>query len=660
VATDEPASAEPGDGRESARPGMRRVKVRVRRSRRRRRRLLVLGLLGVVILAGVALALLARPLLSAKSEAKAAQSDLTSAKTALQADRFAQARDYIRQARSHVERAQSDAGGLGGDVWSVVPVAGTAVDDERHLVDALDQATAVAEVGVKIYPIVSGHSAQLVRGQRIDLDLLQAVADRTSTIGPHLERAIGELDQVSGSTPFVGTSIKDAKATALDYLTPLQETYDTNEPMLRSLPGLVGAHGPRTYLLAMLNPAELRYSGGGTLSFTTLSFDNGVATFGTSVNVDDVLAHGDTQRWLPVPGNPFHVAPEQRVTGATFSPWWSVSGEELLRGYRKAFPGRPFDGMIGIDLQGLANLFRLTGPLEMPSFGTISADNLVHTLAGSYGHFDSIAQRHRLNAELVPAFRQQFFEGGQLQEKVKSLAESARGRHFVLYFRDRDVERSFARAGLTGDLSTTQFDYLGVFSQNLNGSKTDYWQNREVTSTVRLQADGSARTDVHVLVRNDAPPYALSEPDARIGYTTRYLGTQVGVFLPRHSPVASTQVDGKPEDLKVHVPQVRTVTNRNYVQRSFLLDAGQSATLDLRYHTRTAAEVLDATTMTYRLDVDPQDTVQPQVFHIRVVWPAGFSPTGSLPHGWRATGDSARFDGPITTTESWAIPIAKR
>jgi hypothetical protein len=613
----------------------------------------------VVLLAGVALAVLARPLLSAKHEAKAAQADLTSAKKALDDDRIGEARSYIKQARAHVDRAQVHAGGLGGDVWSVVPVAGTAVDDERHLVDALDQATSVAELGVEIYPIVSGNSAELVRGQRIDLDLLQDVADRTSAIGPHLEQAIADLDQVSGSTPVVGPSIKDAKAKALDYLTPLQKTFRTNEPLLRSLPGLVGSDGPRTYLLAMLNPAELRYSGGGTLSFTTLRFDHGSATFGSSVNVDDILARGDTQRWLPVAGNAFHTKPAQRVTAATFSPWWSVSGEELLRGYRAAFPGPAFDGMIGIDLQGLANLFRITGPIQMPSFGTITADNLVRTLAGSYGDFDSIEQRHRLNAELVPAFQQQFFEGGRMQDKVKSLAQSAKGRHFVVYFRDRGVERDFAGAGLAGDLSTTPYDYLGVFSQNLNGSKTDYWQHREVTSTVRLRADGSARADVQVDISNQAPAYDLPVPDPRVGYTTRYLRTLIGLFFPADTPVDSIQINGRPAGKSVFAPHVRTVTNRDFVQRSLMLNAGQSKTLDAAYVVPQAADVLDPRTMTYRLDVDPQATVQPQVFHLNVIWPAGFSPTGALPDGWRTTTKGARFDGPIITTEAWAIPLAR-
>ena len=659
MATDESTSAEPAEGRHSSHPGMRRVKVRVRRNRRRRRRLVIVGVLLIVLGAGVALALLARPLLSAKHEAKAAQADLTSAKDALNDDKIAQARAYIRQARGHVEQAQDDAGSLGGDIWSGVPVAGTAVDDERHLIEALDQTTSVAELGVKIYPVVSGKSAELVRGKRIDVDLLTKVATSTSAIGPHIDRAMSELDEVSGSTPFVGGSITAAKTTALDYLTPLQETYDTNEPLLRSLPALVGADGPRTYLLAMLNPAELRYSGGGALSFTTLHFEDGLATFGKSVNIDDILAQGDRQRWVPVRGNPFHPRPAQRVSNATFSPWWSVSGEELLRGYSKAFPGPPFNGMIGIDLQGLASLFRITGPITMPSFGSITADNLVQTLGGSYGNFDSIDQRHQLNAELVPAFRQQFFEGGRMQEKVKSLAQSAKGRHFVVYFRNPAVERRFAHAGLAGDLSKTPNDYLGVFSQNLNGSKTDFWQHRDVTSTVKLHADGSATADLGVTITNAAPPYDLPVPDPKFGYTTKYLQTLVALFLPRQAEEVSTSVNGRPADLAVHFPNVTTVKNRKFVQQPFMLNAGQSGTLGATYQIAHAAEVLGSGTMTYRLDIDPQDTVQPQTFHINVIWPDGYSPSTALPTGWKATSKGARFDGPVTTIEAWEIPLSR-
>ncbi len=658
MTADEPTSDAP-PGESTTRPERVRVKVRVRRSRRRRRRLVCLGILLVVMLAGVALAVLARPLLSAKHQAEAAQRDLTSAKTALAQEHFGQARTYVRQARAHVAKAHGDAHGLGSEVWSRVPVAGGAVEDERHLIAALDQGTSVAELGLQIYPVVSGGSAELVRGQRIDLALLQKVADRTSAIGPHLEQAMSELDQVKGNTPLVGGRIDAAKNKAMHYLAPVRATYRTDEPLIRALPQLVGADGPRTYLLAMLNPSELRYSGGAALSFTTMRFEHGVASFGSTVNAEDFQGPGSIQTWPRVPGNSFHPQPAQRVANSTFSPWWSVSGEELLRGYRKAFPGPRFDGLIAIDLQGLANLFRITGPIDMAPVGQINAGNLVKVLGGSYEAFNSTEQRHQLNAELVPAFRRQFFQGGRMQEKVKSLAKSAEGRHFVVYFRDRTVEHSFGHAGLTGDLSPTPYDYVGVFTQNLNGSKNDFFQHREVTSTVRLRADGSARAALHVKVDNQAPPYSLPGEDPGFGYDTGVLGTLVGVFLPRHASLESAHVNGKPVQVHVHVPTVATVTNRHYLQRPLLVDQGKSATFDVSYRLQHAADVLGPRAMVYHLDVDPQDLVNPETLHVAVTWPEGYHPSGALPPGWRSASNGATFDGPVSASTAWRIGLTR-
>ena len=63
--------------------------------------------------------------------------------------------------------------------------------------------------------------------------------------------------------------------------------------------------------------------------------------------------------------------------------------------------------------------------------------------------------------------------------------------------------------------------------------------------------------------------------------------------------------------------------------------------------------------MVYRLDIDPQATVQPQVFHISVTWPAGYHTDQALPTGWKATAHGARFDGTVTTIEAWEIPLSR-
>jgi hypothetical protein len=635
--------------------------VAPRRGRRTRRRLILVGVLLVVVVAGVVLALLARPLLSAKHEAEKAQSDLVLAKAALSHHDITRASSYVRQAQGHVAQARSDAGGTGGDVWSAVPVAGKAVDDERHLIDALDQTSTVAQIGLQIYPMVSGDSATLVHGDRIDIATLRDVADRTSAIGPHLDQALADLAEVKGSTPVVGGSITRATTTARNYLQPLQESFAKNAPLLQVLPAMVGGAGPRNYLLAMLNPSEQRFSGGATLSFTTLHIDHGTMSFGTTVNADDLNTNGASQSWHPVPGNVFHRSSGPfRVTNATFSPWWSVSGEELLRGYSRAFPGPRLDGLIGIDLQGLADLFQITGPVDIPLAGQVGSLNLVRVLAGSYDRFPSVDARRQVNAALVPAFRAKLLGGGHMSAKVGALVKSAAGRHFFTYFRNHRIQRRFARVGLSGDLSTTPNDYVGVFSQNLNGSKVDYWQHRDVTSTVQLKADGSAEVHLHVDVQNASPPYTGTLPDPGNGYFTRVLGTLIGVFMPRHATYQSAKLDGHPLDAAVHRPTVAGVKNRKYVEGAMSLGRGQTGTMDVDYRASGAAEVDSSGSLVYRLSVDPQDLVVPETLHVRVTWPSAFHPSGPLPSGWKATAGGATYTGTVAVQGTWEIPLTKR
>ena len=338
------------------------------------------------------------------------------------------------------------------------------------------------------------------------------------------------------------TSLKQSAATQLG---TTEGSYRKLKPMLDQLPAVLGAHAPRTYLLTIMNPAEQRFSGGATLQMAALTFDHGTMTFGRSHSVADVDHAQPFLTWRPVPGNLFHPPGPRRLAAATYSPWWQVSGEELLRAWQ-AQTGHRCQGLIAVDLQALAELFRITGPMQVPGYGELNADNLVHTLAGSYDSFQDPVARRRLNNALVPAFQQKFLSGGDFIAKGRSLLQDAQGRHVALYFRDQRSQRAFADAGFAGNLSTTPRDYLGVFSQNLNGSKADYWQTRQVATHVTLRPDGSASDRLSVIVGNPAPPYAQPTPDPRSGYNTRWLGTSLSAFLPVDARLGSMQADGRP------------------------------------------------------------------------------------------------------------------
>lgn len=415
----------------------------------------LLGSAGAVaLLVLLILVVLAIPLFLARHDAMEARSELANSKRALMAGNFTEARASEEHARQLIASAQGLAHGWPADLWTALPATGTAVRDGRHLLNAMEQADQILRIGVRVYPKAMGPGSTLVSGTSVDVPLLRKVSHSLQRIGPHLERASDELDQVEGTTPLLGGELMHDRNMAIGELAPISRSYRKFSPLMARLPDVLGAHGPKTYLVAILNPAELRYSGGATLSFSTLSFDHGTATFGASYYVIQLNQEHPFLQWPRVPGNTFHSPGPRRLTAATFSPYWQVSGEELLRGWH-AQTGQQTDGLIALDLQALAGLFRVTGPMQVPGYGTLDANNLVHTLAGSYDTHQDTSKRHQLNSALIPAFRQKFLEGGRFVQKARALATAGAERHFFVYTRDHATEQALGSGGFNGNLSST-------------------------------------------------------------------------------------------------------------------------------------------------------------------------------------------------------------
>ena len=621
-------------------------------SRRRTFAWLALVLLLVVIALGV----LAIPLAGTKGDAEAARSELRQAMDALQRQDFAAARTHVQSARAHVDAARSTLDGLPGTVWHWVPVAGGAVGDARHLVHALDDVTTVAEKTLDIYPQVLGQRS-FADGDTIHLRKLEPIVAQVSSMAPYVDGAVAELQDVKGGTPYVGSWISDARDAALAQAEPVQASYDRTAPALEALPRILGGEGRRRYLLTFLNPAELRYSGGASLSFATMTVDQGAATFGNAKTVDELQAAKPFLNWRKVAGNPFHFKGKRRLTSATFTPYWSVGGEELLRAWHQQ-TGQRCDGLIALDLQGLAQLFGVTGPIDVPGYGTLDQSNLVRTLAGSYDRFENDDRRHALNEALIPIFKEKLLQGGRFLQKGKAITAAARGRHFFLYFRDHDDEQAFAQLGMDGDLSPTPHDYLGVFTQNINQSKADFWQKRTVSSDVTLQESGQAHVQLSVTEANPAPPYTQSTPDPKVGYFTRWLQSAVSVFLPRGASPGATTVDGRPERFTGSRVHSHGVYHRKFRALTLTLAPGASSTLRTSYDVPSAAYA-DGDALVYDLSLDPQGTVVPQQTHVVVHPPSGWHAV-ELPDGWQHTADGgAQLDVAATQVSQWQVRFVR-
>jgi hypothetical protein len=611
----------------------------------RRRLLLLLLACGLVV---VALGLLALPLRSVADDADAARTYLQDAKEAIEAGDINRAQAAVQDARAHVNDVQGAVQGIGGDVWSVVPVVGGSVRDVRRLGSALDDLTAVAELGVATWPTVSGDDATLFDGSRVDLPTLERVTQQVRAASTRLDSARAELEGVADHRPLVGARLAEARDQALDQVVPLSSGIDTLDPVLDVLPQILGGTDSRKYVLALLNPAELLYSGGTPQTFSTISLDQGRLRVGPALDLFTNAEFGEPRYWRRVPGNPFHRG-QLRPALATMAPDWSVAGEELANAWRSA-RGRRMSGVIAIDVVALSDLVALTGPVTLPGVGTLTTDNMVETLIGSYDRYADNAARKRLNRALAPVFADRLLAGDPA-DTLRSLADAAAARRFAMFFRNDDEQAAFDELRLTGRLGRPEQDYLGVFTQNAVPSKSDYWQRRTVRSEVWVRRDGSARVRLRVAIHNDSPPYAQPGVDPGEGYFTRHNTVSVLTMIPGDARIVRGSLDRDPIPI-----QQGTFFEHAFQRHTVALAPQQVRELEIDYVVQRAARREDDGTLRYRLVLDPQGMVIPQETHVVVRFPAGFE-ASSVPVPWQVRGERAAVyaTSALTRTESFEI-----
>ncbi|KQW47786.1 hypothetical protein ASC77_15275 [Nocardioides sp. Root1257] len=622
----------------------------VHRDERRRasRRQKIAVAVGFVV---AALIVLIFPLVRVAIAAQEASDDLSAAGDAAQAGDEDAVRDAVARARGHVDKAQEGSQGIIPDLWGRTPVLGQSVADVRHLIAALDDVTSVAEMGADLYPSVAGDRATLFHDKKVDRDTLAEVVSGARKSTPLLEAAADEIGQVRGTAMFGGV-ITSRRDDASKQLTPLIDGLTQAQPLLDSLPAFLGFEGPRSYLVAIQNPAELRYSGGATLAFARMTWRDGTLDLQDAAPLvqDDRLRVPLT--WPRVKGNPFH-RPNTYLANSTFAPSWSVAGPELLRAWRSA-TDETYDGVLAVDVVAVAKVLAASGPTTVPGVGVVDGADLTKTLIGSYDdYYPDPTVQDQSSSSIVSAVLTQVFAGGNELAKAQALMSAGAGRHLSLFVKDPDVQAAFGSLDMDGNLSQPVGDYLGVFTQSLRAAKVDYYQRRHVALDVALDPDGFSRDRLNVLIDNDTPPYAVPGDDPHEGYFTRWSTLAASAFLPGKAKVRNFSVGGQEWD-----GRVGTFYDHSYLAQGTVVPPDKSTHLRASYRVPGAVTKGADGQLVYRLSVDPQGTVLPESLAVTVHIPEGFRST-YLPPGWTVQGSTLKIEvAALEASEHWTIVLA--
>ena len=311
-----------------------------------------------------------------------------------------------------------------------------------------------------------------------------------------------------------------------------------------------GGDRARRYLVLGQNNAEMRDSGM-VLSYAVVRVERGRFAVERRGSVDDL------RLTRPAP-----IEPPSEGTATLFASleptrlWQSINGtadwpwtcRAALAMYA-ASTGEVLDGVLALDVVGLVEILRLTGPVSAAGIPQrVSAANAVDLLLRDlYDRVPAGAdQGPRRDAVAGVATAVVDALGARRPDPLRlgrALATAAAGGHLRVYSTDGAEQEVFARLGPgdgpdgpTDESAARTFHYA---VQNGNGTKLDYHLDTEVTVDVTTTAAGNAVVRTTVTADNGAPEgsppsYALG-PNLGLAHAPGHYDGRVYLWGPRGS-----------------------------------------------------------------------------------------------------------------------------
>ncbi|MEU5908619.1 DUF4012 domain-containing protein [Micromonospora sp. NPDC047527] len=544
---------------ESERPGRRRS-----RSRRRRRARLRRALLGALVVGSLLLASggwvgfrgwQARThLLNAAGLARELSAQVVGGDT----DRALRTLAALQEQAGAARAATADPS------WHVgrrTPFAGDDLDAVRRIAVAID------ELARQAFPtLLRADLTSLVpSGNRLDLAKLTAVSAELSRADAAVQTTRRDLAAVPADrlVSQIRQALTDLRG-EIDRLASLTAAADQGA---RLLPPLLGANGPRRYLLVSQNLAELRATGGMFGAYAMIEADKG------SVRMGRQGSSSSLERFVP----PLKLSAEIRAlwtdlpgmypADVNLTPHFPTAAALYREMFRRR-TGTTVDGVLAVDPVVLSYLLKATGPVTVPGGVSLASEKVVQTLLNeSYQRLD-VKQQDEFFAASAAAVFDAFFTKNVNPRVLLSAFDRAITERRILFWSARPEEqRTFGDSRMAGTLPEQDtVPTVGVFLNDGSGAKLGYYLRPTANLTVgECRPDGRRELRLRVTLRSTAPKSGLSKSVLGLGmagdpYTAR---TLVSVFSPAGGAVLDARLDGSDTALGSGTERRRQVATAN-------------------------------------------------------------------------------------------------
>lgn len=412
-----------------------------------------------------------------------------------------------------------------------VPIARSYYLDGEHGISAAQAGLRAADqslAAVEPYADVLGFTGEGSFTGGTTEDRLKVILETLDKVTPQFDQITNEMRTVESELAaidpnrypedFQGKAIRSYVLQAQELSTAAVTALTEYRPVLEQLPDVAGGRGQRKkYLILFQNDNELRPTGGFMTAYAIINVENGKVEAEKSDDIYELdQKYRKTEPIPPELGRYLTTEKFWNLRDMNVSPDFKTSMDQF-HGVYQTIKGEPtnIDGIIAVDTHFLTNLMKVLGPVEVPGYGTFSAENdprcdcpqIIYVLSEIITRPTPYLREDRKGI-LGPLMRSLLTKAysapkQQWPELFETGFKGIMARHAQMYFLSPEAQSAAETAGAAGRMQPVEnSDFMGIVNANLGGAKSNLFVTYEATQTVSAPQDGMITKTVEITYKN--------------------------------------------------------------------------------------------------------------------------------------------------------------
>lgn len=358
---------------------------------------------------------------------------------------------------------------------------------------------------------------------KLILNTLEKVTPILDDIQADLDTVNSELAQIDASRypeEMQGIALRDLIVQVKQGAAGANTLLSDYRPIIELIPDMAGSKGERRkYLLLFQNDNELRPTGGFLTAYSVIYVEDGKVTPEKSDDIYELDKKFNKR--IPIPKELGRYLTSEKywnLRDMNTSPDFKTSMDQFFKYYQDV-PGEPdnIDGIIAVDTQLLTDLISIVGPINIPGYGTFSAEidpkcdcpQIILALSEIITRPTPYLREDRkgILGPLMSTILSKIYSSPRTyMTNLSNIALKAiEGRHIQMYFLNEEFQQAVEAINAAGRLvvDNSAQDSLAIVNANLGGAKSNLFIDYKVIQTISKPVDGLLTKTVEITYKND-------------------------------------------------------------------------------------------------------------------------------------------------------------